>query len=86
MITSVVRAFFHSGLPERGHAVGDRLDAGDRGAAGGEGVQHDEERRAHEQPAALAAEAEQALLAVLGDREVAEQQATEAQAEEQRPC
>ena len=27
-------------LPERGHAVGDGLDAGDRGAAGGEGVQH----------------------------------------------
>ena len=37
------------GLPERGHAVGDRLDAGDRGAAGGEGVEHAEEPGAVEE-------------------------------------
>ena len=41
MITSVVRAFFHAGLLERGHAVRDRLDAGDRRAARRERVQHD---------------------------------------------
>ena len=46
MITSVMRAFFHDGLLERGHAVGDGLDAGDRCAAGRERVEHDVERRA----------------------------------------
>ena len=41
MMTSVVRAFFHAGSRNAGHAVGDGLDAGDRGAAGRERVEHD---------------------------------------------
>ena len=44
------------GLLERRHAVGDGLDAGDRGAARGEGVQHDEQRGAHQQPVVPLAE------------------------------
>ena len=50
MITSVVRAFFHSGLRNAGHAVRDRLDAGDGRAARRERLQHEEQRRAQEQP------------------------------------
>ena len=52
MMTSVVAGVLPLRLLERGHAVGDRLDAGDRGAAGGERVQHHVERRAEEQPGA----------------------------------
>ena len=33
------------GLAERGHAVGDRLDAGQRRAAGGEGAGQQEHQR-----------------------------------------
>ena len=36
MSTSVWRAFFHAGSRNGGDAVGDRLDAGDGRAAGGE--------------------------------------------------
>ena len=57
----VERAFFHSGFLNAGHAVGDGLDAGHRGAAGGEGVQHQEHGRRHRHRAALGT----------GDRDVA---------------
>ena len=49
MSTSVCRALLPGGLLERRHAVGDRLDAGDRRAAGGEGVEHAEEPGAVEE-------------------------------------
>ena len=49
MMTRVWRAFFHAGSLERGHAVGDGLDAGDRGAAGRERVEHAEDPGAVEQ-------------------------------------
>ena len=42
--TSVVAAFFDSGPPERGDAVRDRLDAGERDRARREALQQQEER------------------------------------------
>ena len=43
MITSVVAAFRLFGGLEGRHPVGDRLDAGQRGAAGGERAQDEED-------------------------------------------
>ena len=68
MITSVVAALRLLGSLERRHAVGDRLDAGQRRAARGERAQHQEDG---EQPAGVR-DLPQLVVRALGGDAVAE--------------
>ena len=80
MITSVVRRA-PGRLAERGTPL--EMASTPVTAAGGEGVQDHEQRGAHEQAAAAAAEVDQALLRVLGDGQVAGGHPGETQAQQQ---
>ena len=74
-------------LLERRDAVGDGLDAGDRGAAGGERVQHDEQRRAHRGgPSPALAVLDVALDGVADDRAGRRRRASRARCRAARPC
>ena len=67
---------------ERGHAVGNGLDAGDRRAARSEGAHQHEHRRAHQEAVALVPGREHARLVDRLDRQVAEEHPGEPDAEQ----
>ena len=65
MMTSVLTRVHPFGLAERGHAVGDRFDAGDRRTTGRERSQQAEDREAVQGTRSLLAEIDHPLLVAM---------------------